>query len=417
LLVALLTRLRLRALDRLLATYTYVFRGVPVLVLLFLVYFGLPGLGLNVPPLVAMMLSLGLIAGAYLAEVFRGAFASVDPDEIMAAEAMGMSRRQILLAIELPQMLRFAVPGMLNEFTTVLKYSPFAYTVGLPEIMKQAMALAATTCGGWKSILPSVCSILASINSCCFWCGPSNADMPYPDSSDSEVRYGATGSQEAGQGIRWQGGPGWRRSGSGGGSGQGHHGSLRLWQIDPAPLYQPVDRAHFGTSHLRGEDVTRPDTDVRALRQRIGFVFQNFALYRHLSALDNIKLGLRKLRAMSDQEAASRAEHELRRMMMQDHGAKYPAQLSGGQKQRVAIARALAMDPAVLFFDEPTSALDPHMSREVVALINQLYLDNVTMLCVTHDVFLARHISDRVLFPGPRLCARRGGCRSFAGGP
>ena len=119
--VALLARLRLRALDHLLATYTYVFRGVPVLVLLFLVYFGLPGLGLNVPPLVAMMLSLGLIAGAYLAEVFRGAFASVDPDEIMAAEAMGMSRRQILLAIELPQTLRFAVPGMLNEFTTVLK--------------------------------------------------------------------------------------------------------------------------------------------------------------------------------------------------------------------------------------------------------------------------------------------------------
>lgn len=149
---------------------------------------------------------------------------------------------------------------------------------------------------------------------------------------------------------------------------------------------------------FRGEDVTHPDTDVRALRQRIGFVFQNFALYRHLSALDNIKLGLRKLRAMSDQEATSRAWHELRRMNMQDHGAKYPAQLSGGQKQRVAIARALAMDPAVLFFDEPTSALDPHMAREVVALINQLYLDNVTMLCVTHDVFLARHISDRVLF-------------------
>ena len=145
---ALLARLRLRALDHLLATYTYVFRGVPVLVLLFVVYFGLPGVGLNVPPLVAMMLSLGLIAGAYLAEVFRGAFASVDPDEIMVAEAMGMSRRQILLAIELPQMLRFAVPGMLNEFTTVLKYSPFAYTVGLPEIMKQAMALAATTLRG-----------------------------------------------------------------------------------------------------------------------------------------------------------------------------------------------------------------------------------------------------------------------------
>ncbi len=151
--IALLARLRLRALDRFLDTYTYIFRGVPVLVLLFLVYFGLPGMGLNVPPLAAMMLSLGLIAGAYLAEVFRGAFAAVDPNEIMAAEAMGMTRTQILLSIEMPQMLRFAVPGMLNKCTTVLKYSPFAYTVGLPEIMKQAMALAATTLRGLEIYL------------------------------------------------------------------------------------------------------------------------------------------------------------------------------------------------------------------------------------------------------------------------
>ena len=151
--IALLARLRLSALDRLLDTYTYIFRGIPVLVLLFLVYFGLPGIGLNVPPLAAMMLSLGLIAGAYLAEVFRGAFEGVDPNEIMAAEAMGMTRTQILLSIEMPQMLRFAVPGMLNECTTVLKYSPFAYTVGLPEIMKQAMALAATTLRGLEIYL------------------------------------------------------------------------------------------------------------------------------------------------------------------------------------------------------------------------------------------------------------------------
>jgi polar amino acid transport system permease protein len=151
--VVLLGRLRLGPVDRLLAVYVYVFRAIPVLVLLFIVFFGLPRIGLNVPPLVSMMLSLGLIAGAYLAEVFRGALAAVDEQEIMAAEAMGMTRRQILLAIEMPQMLRFSVPGMLNEFTTVLKYSPFAYTVGIPEIMKQAMTLAATTLRGLEIYL------------------------------------------------------------------------------------------------------------------------------------------------------------------------------------------------------------------------------------------------------------------------
>lgn len=149
---------------------------------------------------------------------------------------------------------------------------------------------------------------------------------------------------------------------------------------------------------FRGEDVTRPDTDVRALRQRIGFVFQNFALYRHLTTLENVTLGLRKLRGMATAEAIERAKHELRRMDMIEHHHKYPAQLSGGQKQRVAIARALAMDPAVLFFDEPTSALDPLMSREITNIINQLRRDNVSMLCVTHDLFLARSVGGRVLF-------------------
>ena len=147
-----------------------------------------------------------------------------------------------------------------------------------------------------------------------------------------------------------------------------------------------------------GEDVTRPDVDVRALRSRIGFVFQNFALYRHMSVLDNVALALIRLKKIPQREAKERALHELDRMNMAGKGDAFPASLSGGQSQRVAIARALAMDPKVLFFDEPTSALDPIMVREVVTLINRLYLDNVTILCVTHDLGLARYISDRVVF-------------------
>jgi polar amino acid transport system permease protein len=143
-----LRRLNFLGVNPLIDGYAYVFRGVPVLVLLFIVYFGLPGIGFKVPPLLAMALSLGLVASAYLAEVFRGAFNSVDPAEILAGEAMGMTRLQVLLHIELPQMLRFSVPGMVNEFTTVLKFSPFAYTVGIPEITKQAMTLTATTLRG-----------------------------------------------------------------------------------------------------------------------------------------------------------------------------------------------------------------------------------------------------------------------------
>ena len=146
--VAGLRRMGSPVLISILDAYTYVFRGIPVLVLLFMVYFGMPSLGLKVSPLLAMALSVGLIASAYLAEVFRGALESVELSEILAAEAMGMNRLQVFTHIELPQMFRFAVPGMVNEFTSILKYSPFAYTVGIPEITKQAMTLTATTLRG-----------------------------------------------------------------------------------------------------------------------------------------------------------------------------------------------------------------------------------------------------------------------------
>jgi polar amino acid transport system permease protein len=135
-------------LCRLLSVWVYVFRGIPMLVLLFIVFFGLPGIGIDVPPLPAMMLSLGLISGAYLAEVFRGAFAAVNANEVFASQAMGFTRGETLRLIKIPQMLRFSVPGIVNELTTILKYSPFAYTVGIPEITKQAMALVATSMRG-----------------------------------------------------------------------------------------------------------------------------------------------------------------------------------------------------------------------------------------------------------------------------
>jgi len=146
--LASLRRLDIPGLNPVIDIYTYIFRGVPVLVLLFMVYFGLPSVGIKVPPLMAMAMSLGLVSSAYLAEVFRGAFNSVNPVEILAGQAMGMSKLQVLWYIDLPQMLRFSVPGMINEFTSVLKYSPFAYTVGIPEITKQAIALTSTTLRG-----------------------------------------------------------------------------------------------------------------------------------------------------------------------------------------------------------------------------------------------------------------------------
>lgn len=153
-----------------------------------------------------------------------------------------------------------------------------------------------------------------------------------------------------------------------------------------------------GTIVFKGQNVMDADVDVRALRQSIGFVFQQFALYRHLDVVANITLALRKLKGMGKVAAEEKAMFELERFDMAAHRKKYPAQLSGGQMQRVAIARALAMDPAILVLDEPTSALDPVMSREVGDLIQTLHHDQITMVLVTHDLTLAEHIAPEVSF-------------------
>jgi polar amino acid transport system permease protein len=150
---AMLSRIRWKPVQLFLLAFTFVFRGIPVLVLLFIIFFGLPGIGVKVAPFLSMVLTLGLISGAYLAEIFRGAMNSVNQDEILAAEAMGMTRLQGFVYIMLPQMFRFSIPGMINEFTSVLKYSPFAYTVGIPEIMKQAMSLTPMTLQGLQVYL------------------------------------------------------------------------------------------------------------------------------------------------------------------------------------------------------------------------------------------------------------------------
>ena len=173
-------------------------------------------------------------------------------------------------------------------------------------------------------------------------------------------------------------------------SGSGKSSLLRCLNL----LQKPTG----GKVFLNGQDITAPGTDACAVRRQIGFVFQQFGLFKHLDALHNVALAPVKLLHLSRKQALERAERELARVDMQDHGRKYPAQLSGGQQQRVAIARALAMDPKLILFDEPTSALDPELSRDVSVILNKLYLEDVTMLCVTHDAHFAKYVCDKILF-------------------
>jgi ABC-type polar amino acid transport system ATPase subunit len=143
---------------------------------------------------------------------------------------------------------------------------------------------------------------------------------------------------------------------------------------------------------------TEPRERQRQLRLRAGMVFQQFHLFLHLTALENVMEGPRHVLRQSRAEAEAGAREWLQKVGLAEHAAHFPEQLSGGQQQRVAIARALAMKPEVLLLDEPTSALDPELRAEVRVVLNQLAAEGRTMLLVTHDMQLARQIADRVLF-------------------
>ena len=166
-------------------------------------------------------------------------------------------------------------------------------------------------------------------------------------------------------------------------------------------LLRCINRLETPTSGqiiVDGVDVCAPGTDLARLRKSMGMVFQSFNLFPHKMAVENIMLPQQSLLGKSAREAYEEAMKQLERVGLADRARQYPDELSGGQKQRVAIARALAMHPQILLFDEPTSALDPSMVSEVLSVIRDLAGTGLTMLLVTHEMRLARHVSDRVFF-------------------
>lgn len=138
--------------------------------------------------------------------------------------------------------------------------------------------------------------------------------------------------------------------------------------------------------------------DIKRLRKKTAFVFQNYNLFRNKNTLHNVMEGLTVARKMPRQQAEEKAKQMLKKVGMLDRCEHYPHQLSGGQQQRVAIARALATDPEIIYFDEPTSALDPELIGEVLAVIKQLAEEGMTMIVVTHEINFARNVASKVIF-------------------
>jgi ABC-type polar amino acid transport system ATPase subunit len=176
----------------------------------------------------------------------------------------------------------------------------------------------------------------------------------------------------------------------------GPSGSGKSTLLRCVNLLEPIDS---GRIFLEGEEITAKRADVSALRQRVGIVFQQFNLFPHLRAIDNVTLAARRVKHIPRKKAEARAHELLARVGLEEKARQYPHQLSGGQQQRVAIARALMMDPHVMLFDEITSALDPELVGEVLVVMRDLANElGMTMLVVTHEMQFAREVGDRVIF-------------------
>ncbi|MBT3641655.1 MAG: amino acid ABC transporter ATP-binding protein [Euryarchaeota archaeon] len=154
-----------------------------------------------------------------------------------------------------------------------------------------------------------------------------------------------------------------------------------------------------GTIEVDGIGIDDDTTvaDLKYIRSEVGFVFQQFNLFPHLTIMENITLAPMKVKGMSKQDAEKKALTLLERVGIPEQAYKYPSGLSGGQQQRVAIARALAMDPKIMLFDEPTSALDPEMIKEVLDVMIDLAKRDITMIVVTHEMGFAKEVADRVI--------------------
>ncbi|GAA4231956.1 amino acid ABC transporter ATP-binding protein [Streptosporangium album] len=192
-------------------------------------------------------------------------------------------------------------------------------------------------------------------------------------------------------------------------SGSGKSTLLRCVNL----LEQPTS----GRVVLEGIELTDRDVDIDAARRRVGMVFQQFNLFPHMTALQNVMIAQRRVLKRGKAEAEKIARENLEKVGIADKCDAYPLQMSGGQQQRVAIARALAMSPALMLFDEPTSALDPELVGDVLTVMRKLAEEGMTMLVVTHEMAFARDVADRVVFMDGGVIVEDGPAAQVIGDP
>lgn len=374
----------------------YVVRGTPLLMVIFWAYFLLPTLtGQRTDQFNTMLTALVIFDGAYLAEIVRAGIQALPRGQMESARSLGLPYLHAMRLVILPQALRNMLPSLVNQLVSTIKETSLGYIISLPEVSFVAgqistaiMTQSAEVYGLLALSYFAMCfgltrvafllerrlaaRALTTMNMITIehvnkWYGDYHALVDVNETvAKGEVVVVC--------------GP----------SGSGKSTLIRT--------LNRLEAIQKGRITVNGQDVHAHGVNVNELRSGIGFVFQQFNLFPHLTVMQNCTLAPMRLKRMLPQEAKDFAMRLLERVGLPHKADAYPGELSGGQQQRVAIARALAMKPPVMLFDEPTSALDPEMVNEVLLVIKDLARDGMTMMCVTHEMGFAREVADRVLF-------------------
>ena len=409
--------------------YIYVLRGTPVLLQLVLLYNVLPQFGLRLSAFTSALLALMINETAFCAEIIRGGILATSAEQRMAAQAFGFSRRNEMLHVVIPQALRAILPTLGNEAVGLLKATSLASVVGVNELTLRGQTIVSQNFLFIPVLVASgaIYMIMSSALAGGQWWLERRVDLreraerarrrrpeaqdtvavPLPPNNYTDEA--ATVLEVQGLRVRYEGRAVLDGIDLSVRRGEvvallGRSGSGKSTLLKSILALTPVEA---GSVRVEGHLVGRRE-DGRPLSERslpasraaagIGIVFQHFALFDHMTALQNVMAIPRLVQRRLPEEAKTRARRALAAVGLAKFEHRLPHELSGGQQQRVGIARALASDPRVILFDEPTSALDPELVREVNATIRNLAQSGLTMVLSTHDVAFAATVSDRVVF-------------------
>ena len=427
--------------------YTDVFRGLPAIVTILLIGQGFARIGRQIfgpSPYPLGILALGLIAGAYIGEIFRSGIQSVERGQLEAARALGMTYPKGMRLIVIPQGIRRVLPALVNQFIGNIKDSSLVYFLGLLASERELFRVGqdqAVVSGNLSPLMLAglfyllitvplthlvnaidqrlrVGRRIAAPTSGLVEVGEVDAAAQSAETprlaqhrqkgarlevANLDMHYGAfpvlrgvSLKAEAGS-ITCVIGP----------SGSGKSTLLRCLNR----LAEPKS----GDIRLDGESMLpiKPDR----LRRRVGMVFQQFNLFPDHTALANVTLALRKVKGIDGRRAREIAERRLAEVGLAGRMDHRPASLSGGQQQRVAIARALALEPELMLFDEVTSALDPELVKGILNLMADLGRSGMTMVVVTHEMNFARRVADQVVFMDEGKVVETGPPEAIFGAP